>query len=641
MINSFLSLANELGINYSSSLIKKLNHATGEEIVIKKMEKELDSNLFCYKFISSQISKNTIINTPFVISIDGSYMLIKYINGLYYDNKGQVSLDNYISCRYFELREVVKKKNAKDLVAEVVNFTPIWSMLLLMLTPFALITPIYTNIFNTRLIYSSTITTLVIVSLFFFSAYIVEFFAKKSIKNKCFIANGVSALTFERYILKFTSHYKGFSAVHSIKTVEQYRKMVWDFIPYIASDILSFVIFFITLSIFISWLSVYFLIFYAFVFFIFFLYRSRLYKYLVELESASNDVLKLRVSNVSHRENIPFINKYNVFKKYLNMYNVSQHYEDKIASFNFFWDELTKIVSFLALFVLFIISFVGISQSELNPAYMIVLFIISSRLSGLIAQIVTRLSYLKASFLHLNQSMESLFSDEVLESNIDNVGVNIDSLNKIKIVNLMLKQEQKNLLINVNMKLHKGILYGIKGPVGSGKSTLLKAIVGINNNYKGKIEYDGIDINIIDNNFFETKVSYLTSETDFFSGSLYENFLFRNCVSSKVVNKILKECFGDRVFDYQSLYVDDIENISMSTGQRRKLLFMMSLLDKSLLYIFDEVLINMSKVDILKAIVLLKEYVPSAIIIMVSHNDSILSACDVVYEVNNNTLISE
>ncbi|MEZ8157174.1 ATP-binding cassette domain-containing protein [Vibrio splendidus] len=641
MINTFLSLANELGIKHPQSLGKKLGHTVGEELIIKKMEQEFDNSLFSYKMISNQISHNTKINSPFVVSVNGVYELIKYANGLYYNRLGQVELDNYIGCRFFSIRSISKIKKPSDLVSDIVNFTPVWSLFLLLLTPFALITPIYTNIFNTRLIYSSSVSTLIVVSVFFLFAYVLEFFAKKYIKDKCIQANGESALKFETYILGFTSRYKGFFAVHSIKTVEQYRKMVWEFIPYIACDILSFIMFFITLSIFISWLSVYFLLFYAVVFVIFYLYRSKLYKYLIDQESSSNDVLKLRISNIFNRDSIPFINKFSVFSKYLRVYGVSQHYEDKITRFNFFWDELTKMVSFLALFVLFFISFVSISASELNPAYMIVLFIISSRLSGLMSQIVTRLSYLKASFIHLHQSMEGLFTEEVLESNVSKIGMNIEELDKIKVSNLALSCDQKTLLKNINLKFHKGILYGIKGPVGSGKSTLLKSILGINKDYKGKVEYDGVDMNVIDNNFFETKVSYLSSEASFLSGSLYENFLFRNCTSSKIINNILKECFGDRVFDYQSLYVDDIENIAMSTGQKRRLLFMMSLLDRSLLYVFDEVLVNMSKGDISRSIEYIRKYNSNAITIMVSHNESILSACDVVYEISRGTLSSQ
>lgn len=640
MIDSFFNLASELNIKYKSSLRKSLDNIdNGEEALIKRLEKELDSTLFSYRFISGQISENTTIKSPFIINVGKDYFLIKYSNGVYFDHKGSTSLEKYVGCRYFELREVVKKITPEAVVSEIIDFTPAWSIFLLLLTPFALVTPLYTNIFNTRLVYSSSIMTLFIVSLFFFGVYIFEFLAKKAIKNKCLKANTESALLFERYILKFTPYYRGFASVHSAKTVEQYRKTIWDFIPSITSDALSFVILFIALSVFVSWLSLYFFIFYVVVFGIFYLYRTRLYQHLIERENASSDVLKLRISNVASKHNIPFVNKFLLYDKYLNTFNTSQYYEDKISNFNFYWDELTRMVSFFALTVLFSISFIGISNSELNPAYMIVLFIISSRLSGLMTQIATRLSYLKASLFHINQSMEGLFNEEIVGDSIDDVGVRLETLNKIKISGLVIKEDQHLLLNNVNLKLNKGIVYGMKGPVGSGKSTFFRTLIGLNRNFKGKIEYDGVDLNVIDGGFFQGKVSYLTAETDFFSGSLYDNFLFRNCLSNKLIESILKECFGSRVFDYQSLYVNDIENIPMSTGQRKKLLFMLSLLDKSALYVFDEVLVNLSKSDIHKALNLLRSYVDDSIIILSSHNDSILSACDVVYEIAHHTII--
>ncbi|PKF48915.1 hypothetical protein AT251_22675 [Enterovibrio nigricans] len=453
--------------------------------------------------------------------------------------------------------------------------------------------------------------------------------------------NHKSSLIFERYVLKLTPYYKGFSSVHNVKTIEQYRKMVWDFIPTILSDILTFVILFVTLSLFISWLSVYFLIFYIIIALVFYAYRSRLYKYLIELESSSNDVLKFRVSNTASKINIPYINKNILFSKYLAMYNGSQFYEDKIANFNFYWDELAKFVSFLALFLLFIVVFFGIKTSDVNPAYMIVLFIIGSRLSSSIVQIVTRASYLKAAIFHLDKSLDSLISDELLDiKEIDKPGVVLNDLQKIKIKDLSVVINSKVILKNISAKFHKGVLYGIKGSVGSGKSTLLKSIVGASREYNGKIEYDGVDLNSIDSSFFSANVNYLNaSENQFFSGSLEDNFLIRNCNSKKIINLVLKECFGSRVFDYQTMHVDDIESIPMSTGQRRKLLFMLSLLDKSELYVFDEVLVNLSKDDIVRCLLLMKEYTKDAIVILASHNDSILNACDVVYEVKNSTLI--
>ncbi|WP_158161091.1 ATP-binding cassette domain-containing protein [Grimontia hollisae] len=640
MKNVFISLIDELEINCPRSLEKEILHAASEELIIKHIEKGLDNNLFTYKFFIGQITQNVSILSHFVISYEDGYKLIKYINGAYYDSAGAaVNLNDFLGCRYFELREKAKKVASDDLITEIYHLTPLWSVLLLLLTPFALVTPLYTNIFNTRLVYSNAVTTLFVVSAFFLMMYIGEFFAKRKIKEKCFKANKRSSKLFERYLFSFFPYFNGFSYANSLRTVEQYRKMVWDSIPMIASDALSFILLFIAMSVFLSWLSVYFLMFYAVIFFIFFVYRSKLYKKMADNENAANDMLKLRLSYIDNRDSIRFVNKFNLLKKYYNTYNMSLHYDEKISSFNFYWDELTKLVSFLALTLLFVLCFAGISTSTLNPAYMIVLFIISSRLSGLMAQIVTRLSHLKAGLYHLKQSLDMLMGDNITKDTIDDVGVKAESIDKIKLTGLTIKHDEASILENVSLKLKKGILYGLKGGVGTGKSTLMKTLIGSHHNYKGKIEYAGIDLNILDKSMLESKVSYLSADMSFFSGTLYDNFVFRGCNAPKTMDAILKECFPGRNFDYQNLYVDDIDNIPMSTGQKRKLLFLMAILSNADVYVLDESLVNLSPEDVVKCLGLLRKYAAQSIVILSSHNDSVLSACDVVLEIKDKTII--
>lgn len=125
----------------------------------------------------------------------------------------------------------------------------------------------------------------------------------------------------------------------------------------------------------------------------------------------------------------------------------------------------------------------------------------------------------------------------------------------------------------MDVKFKRGVVYGLKGTVGCGKSTFLQTLIGLNKNYSDTIEFDGQDINVLDGHFFDSHVSYLSAESGFFSGSLYDNFVLRNCNGNKVMASILRDYFGNRVFDYQNLYIDDIESIPMSTGQRKRLLF--------------------------------------------------------------------
>ena len=69
----------------------------------------------------------------------------------------------------------------------------------------------------------------------------------------------------------------------------------------------------------------------------------------------------------------------------------------------------------------------------------------------------------------------------------------------LKIENLNVKIDDKEILKNINLKINTGEVHVIMGPNGSGKSTLFNVIMG-NSTYKlddnSKIEYLGKDLKI-------------------------------------------------------------------------------------------------------------------------------------------------
>ena len=70
-------------------------------------------------------------------------------------------------------------------------------------------------------------------------------------------------------------------------------------------------------------------------------------------------------------------------------------------------------------------------------------------------------------------------------------------MNILKIENLTVKANEKEILKDFNLEIKSGEIHVIMGPNGTGKSTLTKVIMG-DNNYKivkGKITYNGKNIN--------------------------------------------------------------------------------------------------------------------------------------------------
>src|SRR3954468_15735782 len=65
----------------------------------------------------------------------------------------------------------------------------------------------------------------------------------------------------------------------------------------------------------------------------------------------------------------------------------------------------------------------------------------------------------------------------------------------VKTTGLTKKMKGKNLVSNINLRIHKGEIYGFLGQNGAGKTTILKMLSGITKPTSGEIELFGQRLN--------------------------------------------------------------------------------------------------------------------------------------------------
>ena len=80
-----------------------------------------------------------------------------------------------------------------------------------------------------------------------------------------------------------------------------------------------------------------------------------------------------------------------------------------------------------------------------------------------------------------------------------------ESLNKIYQNNNTSIME--HVLKNINLNLEKGVLAALRGPSGSGKSTLLNLIAGLDYPSSGKITFNNMIVNNLNNSDFNLSSS--------------------------------------------------------------------------------------------------------------------------------------
>ncbi|WP_270941096.1 metal ABC transporter ATP-binding protein [Romboutsia lituseburensis] len=164
--------------------------------------------------------------------------------------------------------------------------------------------------------------------------------------------------------------------------------------------------------------------------------------------------------------------------------------------------------------------------------------------------------------------------------------------NAIKFEHVSFGYDEKPILEDINLEIHKGDYVGIIGQNGAGKSTLLKLMINEIKSVKGKIKIFGTDINAF--NSWE-EIGYVNQKSNSFSSSF--PVTVREVVAMNLVSKIglfkrikknhLKEV--DEVLKIVGAYEYKDKLIgSLSGGQQQKVFIARELMKSPKILFLDE-----------------------------------------------------
>lgn len=161
----------------------------------------------------------------------------------------------------------------------------------------------------------------------------------------------------------------------------------------------------------------------------------------------------------------------------------------------------------------------------------------------------------------------------------------------------------KVVLNNVDLDVYKGQIIGNIGPNGAGKSTTVKIILGLEDNYQGKVEVFGQDITSGDHTY-KRKIGYVPESADIYDNLTASEYLTfvgelygidKEEAESKA-EKLMHE------FEMEDVFHTRLS--SFSKGMKQKVLIISSLLHDPDLLFFDEPLngLDANSVMIIKEI---------------------------------------
>lgn len=148
-------------------------------------------------------------------------------------------------------------------------------------------------------------------------------------------------------------------------------------------------------------------------------------------------------------------------------------------------------------------------------------------------------------------------------------------------------KDKEEVLKGINLEIYPGQIIGYIGPNGAGKSTTVKILLGILNDYKGKVKIFGKDISH-DNTQYKKKIGYVPETAEIYDNLTAEEYLtFLGEVygiETKILDIKVKKLMS--LFGIEGNYYSRIS--SYSKGMKQKLLIIASLIHNPDILFLDE-----------------------------------------------------
>ncbi len=159
----------------------------------------------------------------------------------------------------------------------------------------------------------------------------------------------------------------------------------------------------------------------------------------------------------------------------------------------------------------------------------------------------------------------------------------------LKIKNLSVNFDGKDIMSDFNMSVEKGDKILIKGRSGIGKSTLFRLIMGFGIQSSGVISVDGVPVNSESVWAIRKRIAYVSQDTDIAEGKV--NDLVEEVFSFRSNRDILKKDELEPMMDELSLEYSILSKdySKLSGGEKQRVALILALLSGKDIFLLDEV----------------------------------------------------
>lgn len=211
----------------------------------------------------------------------------------------------------------------------------------------------------------------------------------------------------------------------------------------------------------------------------------------------------------------------------------------------------------------------------------------------------------------------------------------------LKVDNVSFAYPNRNELIlnGYSATFEKGKITGIIGPSGCGKSTLLKLFMRFFEAEKGKLTYQGINVNNITTSDLRSHVSYVTQETHLFQDTIENNI--RIAKEDASLDEIMLACKKASIHDFimklPKGYQTRLSELgeSLSGGERQRIGIARAFLHNGDILFLDEPTSNLDSLNEAVILEALAKEKADKTVVLVSHRKSTMGIADRVIAMND------
>ncbi len=576
--------------------------------ILNNINEFINNDFFTYQYVSISDFSEKNLPALFIMEIEnGKYIIIK-------NHKGQLTnltTDTTITLQLIESKNLFSFSasentlNEESIYTSLIKLTPKSSLFSLPLIVFALLLPLYSNLFNSRLVYSESISSILYISFIFIVVIGLEFFIKHIIHEQNIKKIKLNISIFNRYFVNLLKQSSCKSASIKVRTAEASILQVWEIKPQIIYDIGLAILFSFCIFGMLGFYSLLLLSYYAGLIFLCLHVRFLSYKNMLRANTLNYEKSAMYYSLEQKKHELYFARD-NHFKQYISTKtNEDEKIKLKLNEANHHWMEIIKVNTFLSMIIMYVASYLAIGEGSLSLASVIAVMIINGRLSGAITSAINRLFMVKTHLFHIKSSIDQLKNNPLIHFKVD--GIATDSIKHFSAKNLSVNINGKTIINQLNIEAKPGDVIGITGISGVGKTSLMKALCGTSEYSSGDIAINSIGIDEISQSFLTEKIAYHNGISTFIHGSIRDNFNFYGVFDNNTIVRLTKLCCPTLLISKETLDDTLVTDIAASTGEKQKLQLVLALIKQPEMIFLDESTSFMATSDALSFLQLIKQ----------------------------------